>query len=216
MRASLVSREVIADSVELAIHTERLDAMVLLAGCDKSLPGLLMAAARLGLPAVFLYGGSILPGRLENGSQVTIQLAGLAHHSDGGVQGGFNRSSQHPDETGCVDGTASGLDDDIDGATGDAVAGPTSDPSRCGAGLLGRDCRRADQRGSGARMRGVGPGRVAVVSRARRHAWDRSHSVVGQVSVIRRARGDRPVARAACGCPGDRPAPGAVTVDDLA
>ena len=73
MRASLVSREVIADSVELMVHAERLDAMVLLAGCDKSLPGMLMAAARLDLPAVFLYGGSILPGRLADGTAVTIQ-----------------------------------------------------------------------------------------------------------------------------------------------
>ncbi len=73
MRASLVSREVIADSVELVMHAERLDAMVLLAGCDKSLPGMLMAAARLDLPSVFLYGGSILPGHLADGTAVTIQ-----------------------------------------------------------------------------------------------------------------------------------------------
>jgi len=64
MRASLVSREVIADSVELMVHAERLDGMVLLAGCDKSLPGMLMAAARMDLAACFLYGGTILPGRL--------------------------------------------------------------------------------------------------------------------------------------------------------
>jgi dihydroxy-acid dehydratase len=63
MRASLVSREVIADSVELMMHAERFDAMVTIAGCDKSLPGMLMAAARIDLPAVFLYGGSSLPGR---------------------------------------------------------------------------------------------------------------------------------------------------------
>jgi dihydroxy-acid dehydratase len=73
MRASLVSREVIADSVELMVHAERLDAAVLLAGCDKSLPGMLMAAARLDVPAVFLYGGSILPGHLADGTAVTIQ-----------------------------------------------------------------------------------------------------------------------------------------------
>ncbi len=73
MRASLVSREWIADSVELMMHAERFDAMVLLAGCDKSLPGMLMAAARLDLAAVFLYGGSILPGRLPDGSVCTIQ-----------------------------------------------------------------------------------------------------------------------------------------------
>jgi dihydroxy-acid dehydratase len=66
MRASLVSREVIADSVELMMHAERFDALVCLAGCDKSLPGMLMAAARLDLPAVFLYGGTILPGRLRD------------------------------------------------------------------------------------------------------------------------------------------------------
>ncbi len=63
MRASLVSREVIADSVETVMHAERFDALVTFAGCDKSLPGMLMAAARLDLPSVFVYGGSILPGR---------------------------------------------------------------------------------------------------------------------------------------------------------
>jgi dihydroxy-acid dehydratase len=62
MRGSLPSREIIADSVECVMHTERLDALVTFAGCDKSLPGMLMAAARLNLPAVFLYGGTILPG----------------------------------------------------------------------------------------------------------------------------------------------------------
>jgi dihydroxy-acid dehydratase len=62
MRASLVSREVICDSIETMMHAERFDAMVTLAGCDKSLPGMLMAAARLNLPSVFLYGGTILPG----------------------------------------------------------------------------------------------------------------------------------------------------------
>ena len=65
MRASLVSREVIADSVECVMHAERFDAMVTLAGCDKSLPGMLMAAARLDVPSVFLYGGTILPGELD-------------------------------------------------------------------------------------------------------------------------------------------------------
>jgi dihydroxy-acid dehydratase len=72
MRASLVSREVIADSVELVMHAERLDGMVTIAGCDKSLPGMVMAAARLNLPTVFLYGGTILPGHFQ-GRDVTIQ-----------------------------------------------------------------------------------------------------------------------------------------------
>ena len=62
MRASLVSREIIADSVEAVMHAERLDALVSFAGCDKSLPGMLMASARLNLPSVFVYGGSIRPG----------------------------------------------------------------------------------------------------------------------------------------------------------
>jgi dihydroxy-acid dehydratase len=64
MHASLVSREIIADSVEAMMHAERFDAFVGLAGCDKSLPGMLMAAGRLDLPMVFVYGGSILPGQL--------------------------------------------------------------------------------------------------------------------------------------------------------
>lgn len=71
MRASLVSREVIADSVETVMHAERFDALLTFAGCDKSLPGMLMAAARLNLPAVFLYGGSILPGH-HNGEALDI------------------------------------------------------------------------------------------------------------------------------------------------
>ncbi len=66
MRGSLVSREIIADSVECMMHSERLDALVTFAGCDKSLPGMLMAAARLNLPSVFLYGGSILPGHYKD------------------------------------------------------------------------------------------------------------------------------------------------------
>jgi dihydroxy-acid dehydratase len=72
MKASLVSREVIADSVELVMHAERFDALVGIAGCDKSEPGMLMAMARLNLPSVFLYGGTILPGTYQ-GRDVTIQ-----------------------------------------------------------------------------------------------------------------------------------------------
>src|SRR3954468_10192604 len=71
MRASLVSREVIADSVETVMFAERLDGSVLLAGCDKSLPGMVMAAARLDLAAVFVYAGTTLPGHL-NGVDLTI------------------------------------------------------------------------------------------------------------------------------------------------
>jgi len=71
MHFSLVSREVIADSVETVMMAERLDGSVLLAGCDKSLPGMLMAAARLDLASVFLYAGSIMPGNID-GRDVTI------------------------------------------------------------------------------------------------------------------------------------------------
>jgi dihydroxy-acid dehydratase len=72
MKASLISREVIADSVELVAFGERMDALVTLAGCDKNLPGMMMAAVRTDLPTVFLYGGSILPGEHE-GREVTVQ-----------------------------------------------------------------------------------------------------------------------------------------------
>jgi dihydroxy-acid dehydratase len=71
MKSSLVSREVIADSVELTMRGHCYDALVGLAGCDKSLPGLMMAMVRLNVPAVFMYGGSILPGRFK-GKDVTI------------------------------------------------------------------------------------------------------------------------------------------------
>ncbi|MEY3430433.1 MAG: hypothetical protein RJB30_365 [Actinomycetota bacterium] len=71
MHFSLVSREVIADSVETVMEAERLDGMVTFAGCDKSLPGMMMAAARLNVSSVFVYAGSILPGRVD-GRDVTI------------------------------------------------------------------------------------------------------------------------------------------------
>jgi dihydroxy-acid dehydratase len=72
MRGSLISREVIADSAELAIDSHSLDAVVALCGCDKSIPGMVMALARLDLPSSVLYGGSILPGK-HKGKDVTIQ-----------------------------------------------------------------------------------------------------------------------------------------------
>ena len=71
MKASLVSREVIADSVELMVIAEAFDALVAIAGCDKSLPGMMLAIARLNVPAVFLYGGTIMPGKFD-GRDVTI------------------------------------------------------------------------------------------------------------------------------------------------
>src|SRR5216110_1658961 len=86
MKSSLVSREVIADSVELTMRGHCYDAMVGLAGCDKSLPGLMMAMVRLNVPSVFMYGGSILPGRFK-GKDVTIGdvFEGVGAHNVGNL-----------------------------------------------------------------------------------------------------------------------------------
>jgi dihydroxy-acid dehydratase len=88
MRASLVSREIIADSVECVMHAERFDGMVTLAGCDKSLPGMLMAAARTDLASVFVYGGSILPGHVTpDGPALDIVsvFEAVGAHATGGL-----------------------------------------------------------------------------------------------------------------------------------
>ena len=76
MHFSLVSREVIADSVETVMQAERLDAMVTLAGCDKSIPAMLMAAARINVPSILMYAGSLLPGKtkLEDGSEIKVNI----------------------------------------------------------------------------------------------------------------------------------------------
>ena len=72
MKASLVSREVIADSIEVVAFGERMDALVTVAGCDKNMPGCLMAMARLNIPSLFIYGGTIMPGRFQ-GRDVNVQ-----------------------------------------------------------------------------------------------------------------------------------------------
>lgn len=84
MKSSLVSREVIADSVELTMRGHCYDALVGIAGCDKSLPGIMMAMLRLNVPSVFMYGGSILPGK-HKGRDVTVQdvFEGVGMHSAG-------------------------------------------------------------------------------------------------------------------------------------
>src|SRR6187401_2503090 len=84
MKASLPSRECIADSVELTMRGHCYDALVGLAGCDKSLPGLMMAMVRLNVPSVFVYGGSILPGRFR-GKDVTVVdiFEGVGKHAAG-------------------------------------------------------------------------------------------------------------------------------------
>ena len=84
MKSSLVSREVIADSVELTIRGHSYDALVGLAGCDKSLPGMMMAMLRLNVPSVFLYGGSIMPGRYQNRDVTVVDVfEGVGQHSAG-------------------------------------------------------------------------------------------------------------------------------------
>lgn len=84
MKSSLVSREVIADSIELTMRGHCYDALVGLAGCDKSLPGMMMAMLRLNVPSVFMYGGSILPGKFK-GKDVTVVdvFEGVGQHSAG-------------------------------------------------------------------------------------------------------------------------------------
>ncbi|WP_396612125.1 dihydroxy-acid dehydratase [Haloferax sp. S1W] len=84
MKASLISREIIADSVELVSFGERMDALVTVAGCDKNLPGMMMASIRTDLPSVFLYGGSIMPGHHE-GREVTVQnvFEGVGTYAEG-------------------------------------------------------------------------------------------------------------------------------------
>ncbi len=76
MHFSLVSREVIADSVETVMQAERLDAMVTLAGCDKSIPAMLMAAARINVPSILMYAGSLLPGKttLQDGTEIKVNI----------------------------------------------------------------------------------------------------------------------------------------------
>src|ERR1700710_1328591 len=88
MKSSLVSREVIADSVELTIRGHSYDALVGLAGCDKSLPGMMMAMLRLNVPSIFIYGGSILPGSFR-GQPVTVQdvFEAVGKHSVGQMSG---------------------------------------------------------------------------------------------------------------------------------
>jgi dihydroxy-acid dehydratase len=89
MKSSLVSREVIADSIELTMRGHCYDAMVGLAGCDKSLPGVMMAMLRLNVPAVFMYGGSILPGKFK-GKDVTVVdvFEAVGQHSAGNMSDG--------------------------------------------------------------------------------------------------------------------------------
>jgi dihydroxy-acid dehydratase len=96
MKASLVSREIIADSVEVMMLAHAYDGLAAIAGCDKSLPGMMMALARVNLPGVFLYGGSILPGSYQ-GHDVTVQdvFEGVGAHSAGNMSEADLRELEH-------------------------------------------------------------------------------------------------------------------------
>ncbi len=88
MKASLISREVIADSVELVSFGERMDGLVTVAGCDKNLPGMMMASIRTDLPSVFLYGGSIMPGEHEGRDVTIVQVfEGVGSYATGEMSG---------------------------------------------------------------------------------------------------------------------------------
>src|ERR1041384_3009498 len=106
MKSSLPSREVIADSVELTIRGHAYDALIGLAGCDKSLPGMMMAMCRLNVPSIFIYGGSILPGSFR-GRAVTIQdlFEAVGQHSVGKK---FDDELGEPGHAGCAPAGACG------------------------------------------------------------------------------------------------------------
>ncbi len=106
MKSSLVSRDVIADSVELTMRGHCYDALVGLAGCDKSLPGMMMAMCRLNVPSIFLYGGSILPGNYR-GKQVTVQdvFEAVGRHSVGDMS---DEDLQELEEVACPSAGACG------------------------------------------------------------------------------------------------------------
>jgi len=96
MRASLISREIIADSVELVAFGERMDGLVTLGGCDKNMPGMMMASIRTDLPSVFLYGGSIMPGE-HDGREITIQnmFEGVGAVADGEMSKAELKEMEH-------------------------------------------------------------------------------------------------------------------------
>src|SRR5699024_6825443 len=138
MHYSLVSRDLIADSVETVMNAERLDASVLLAGCDKSLPGMLMAAARLHLASVFVYAGTIMPRRvtLAGGEEKDVTIIGgveaigaCARGLVGGAVVGGGERSLGPGEGACGGCLAANTMATVAEATGTAIAGSATLPS---------------------------------------------------------------------------------------
>ena len=160
MKTSLVSREVIADSVELVAVGERLDALVTLAGCDKNLPGMMMAAVRTDLPSVFLYGGTILPGNWL-GEDVTLLdvFEAVGEHSAGEMSDEDLRDLEHaacPGAGSCAGMYTANTMASISEALGLAPLGTAAAPAVMGerkriakrSGEVAMDCVENDRRPS--------------------------------------------------------------------
>ncbi|MEN9643812.1 MAG: dihydroxy-acid dehydratase [Actinomycetota bacterium] len=133
MRASLVSREVITDSVETVMHGERLDGFIGLAGCDKSIPAMLMAAARLDLPSVFVYNGSIMPGH-HNGKalDITSVFEAVGAHAAGTIDDAELRAIEEkacPGEGACGGMFTANTMSSIAEAIGMSLPGTASPPA---------------------------------------------------------------------------------------
>jgi len=160
MKASLISREVIADSVELVSFGERMDALVTVAGCDKNLPGMLMAAIRTDLPSVFLYGGSIMPGQ-HDGRDVTIVqvFEGVGAYAEGDMSGEeLDELERHacPGAGSCggmfTANTMASIAEALGMAPLGSASAPAEDPERYAvaerAGELALECIEEDRRPS--------------------------------------------------------------------
>ncbi|MFB6205250.1 MAG: dihydroxy-acid dehydratase [Haloglomus sp.] len=160
MKASLISREVIADSVELVSFGERMDALVTVAGCDKNLPGMMMAAIRTDLPSVFLYGGSIMPGEHEGRDVTIVQVfEGVGAYAEGDMSAEeLDDLERHacPGAGSCggmfTANTMASISEALGLAPLGSASAPAEDPERYAvaerAGDLALECIEADRRPS--------------------------------------------------------------------
>ena len=179
MKASLISREIIADSVELTMRGHCYDAMVGIAGCDKSLPGIMMAMLRLNVPSVFLYGGSIMPGRFR-GRDVTIGdvYEGVGAHSTGAM------SDEDLHELECVACPSSGSCGGLFTANTMACVSEAIGPR------ASRLCRRSGALRSARRLRrGLGPGGDGAIAAQSAAARYRHPQIAGERRDRRRTAG---------------------------
>jgi dihydroxy-acid dehydratase len=160
MKTSLISRELIADSVELVSFGERMDALVTVAGCDKNLPGMMMAAIRTDLPSVFLYGGSIMPGE-HDGRDITVQnvfegVGAVAHGDMTEEELGEMERNACPGAGSCggmfTANTMASISETIGLAPLGSASAPAEDPERYDvareAGELVLDCVENDRKPS--------------------------------------------------------------------